>query len=63
MHTIEIRERALKQTMDAYHYYEMRLTGLGERFLEELEHSFTRLRNNPTAYSFLKNRGQELHRQ
>lgn len=54
MYTIEISERALKQAMNAYHYYELRLIGLGERFLEELENSFARLRDNPAAYSFLK---------
>lgn len=44
---------AEEDTQKAYNFYEDQLTGLGDRFLNELEAFYKRLVDHPTHYSFV----------
>ncbi len=54
------------ETQEAFYWYEDRTEGLGDEFLRELEHCYSKLRGNPMAYSYLENspilRHMILHR-
>ena len=47
---IEIREEADAEIFDAYHWYEQQLTGLGQRFINELEIVLEKITSNPLHY-------------
>jgi toxin ParE1/3/4 len=49
---IEIRTLATIEIIEAYDWYEMQREGLGAEFLEELEHLYEVLLNNPHTYSY-----------
>lgn len=49
MYVLELRDTAFGHIRDAFDYYEMKLPGLGEQFLSELDACFRKLRNNPFA--------------
>tara|TARA_B100001105_G_C22249766_1_gene382031 strand:+ start:454 stop:750 length:297 start_codon:yes stop_codon:yes gene_type:complete len=49
-YAVEIKEEALAEMQDAYDYYEEQKAGLGERFLDNLDDYFERIRNNPLHF-------------
>ena len=52
-YTLIIREEALEEMKDAFFYYERTQTGLGERFLFELEKRYNKIREHPQSYGFI----------
>lgn len=50
---VVITPTADQETQNAYEYYEKQLTGLGERFLQELESRYADLATKPDNYSIL----------
>ena len=52
-YTLIIREEALEEMKDAFLYYERAQTGLGERFLFELEKKFSEIQEHPQFYGFI----------
>ena len=52
-YNIIISPGAEKDTNEAYTFYENHQTGLGERFLEELEIFYKKLNQHPAYYSFV----------
>jgi plasmid stabilization system protein ParE len=51
--TVIVKQEAHQDTIDAYNYYEEKLTGLGERFLDALQQRYKELSANPTFYSYI----------
>lgn len=51
-----IREEALEEMKDAYLYYEHAQTGLGERFLSELQKRYDGIQEHPQFYGFIDTR-------
>jgi len=51
--TVIVKQEAHQDTIDAYNYYEEKLTGLGEKFLNALQQRYTALSANPTFYSYI----------
>ena len=45
---------------EAYYWYEQQLHGLGERLLDEIEHSFDKLKHTPFYYSFIDENYRQL---
>ena len=52
-YTLIIREEALEEMKDAYLYYENAQSGLGERFLSELEKRYNEILEHPQFYGFI----------
>lgn len=52
--TVIIKEEAHQDTLDAYHYYEGKQKGLGERFLEALLQRYQDLAKHPGYYSYME---------
>lgn len=50
--TVIVKQEAHQDTIDAYNYYEEKLTGLGERFLAALQQRYKELSANPTFYRY-----------
>ncbi len=50
---IIISAEAEKDTKEAYCYYEKEKSGLGDRFLVELDNFYEKLKRHPTYYSFV----------
>ncbi len=50
---IIISTEAEKDTNEAYCYYEKEKSGLGDRFLAELDNFYEKLERHPTYYSFI----------
>lgn len=50
--TVIVKQEA-HQGYDAYNYYEEKLAGLGERFLDALQKRYAELSANPTFYSYI----------
>ena len=48
-----VKQEAHQDTIDAYDFYEAKLSGLGERFLNALQQRYTELSANPTFYSYI----------
>ena len=51
-----IREEAHLETLEAYHYYQSKSPGLGERFISELLKRYEEIANHPEHYSFIDER-------
>ena len=51
--TVIVKQEAHQDTIDAYDYYEEKLSGLGERFLTALQQRYKELAANPTFYSYI----------
>lgn len=53
-YTLDIKEEALEELSDAYHFYEKKREGLGEDFSEVIEEHFIRIKkapqHHPTRY-------------
>jgi len=47
---LEVKDEARKEIIKAYLYYEKEQTGLGERFLTNLDKYFNRIENNPNHF-------------
>ncbi len=60
MFHLVVKHSAREMLNDAYWWYEEQLPGLGERFLNEIEHSFTKLANAPYSYSLLQENYRQL---
>jgi toxin ParE1/3/4 len=52
---IVLKEEAVADISEAYHYYENQSKGLGERFLAELEASYSSLATHPSNFGFIDN--------
>lgn len=50
-----IDEVALQEAQEAYDYYEFKQTGLGEKFIEELDKSVASISENPEHNRKMKN--------
>lgn len=48
-----IRSEALEEMKDAYLYYERAQSGLGERFLSELQKRYNEIQEHPQFYGFI----------
>jgi len=53
--SLEIKDEANLEIIEAYLYYEEKRTGLGEEFLEHLESYFDRIKNNPKHFPQKRN--------
>ena len=51
--TVIVKQEAHQDTIDAYDYYEEKLTGLGERFLNALQQRYKELSANPNLYGYI----------
>jgi hypothetical protein len=51
--TVIVKQEAHQDTVEAYNYYEEKLMGLGERFLDALQQRYAALSVNPTFYSYI----------
>lgn len=49
---IHLTEEALQEEAEAFLFYEDQQSGLGERFLKEVEITMKKVSKNPTHYSF-----------
>ncbi len=49
-YSLEIKDEANLETIEAYLYYEGKRKGLGEEFLEHLDTYFDRIRANPKHF-------------
>jgi hypothetical protein len=49
-YSLEIKDEANLETIEAYLYYEGKRTGLGEEFLEHLDTYFDRITANPKHF-------------
>ena len=47
MYRLVIRKRAVDDTKDAWAWYENRRPGLGDEFLQEINHCYDRLEQRP----------------
>ena len=54
MYALEIKEEAYYDIQDAYNYYENKQSGLGDRFIEELEEKINYLQLYPLHFRKLK---------
>jgi hypothetical protein len=54
---VVIRDTAVFDSAEAYYFYEQCVSGLGERFLSELEKIYTTLSKRPLSYGYTD--GQE----
>ena len=52
-----LKEGARLDMLDAYHYYEQKQSGLGERFLLELQERFRAISEHPEYYSYIDRKG------
>lgn len=59
-YTLSIRKKAQKDIENAYNWYEDQISGLGERFLEELESCYLRLERNPYAFTGMNNNIRQI---
>jgi plasmid stabilization system protein ParE len=50
--SIYLTEEALQEEIEAFLFYENEQTGLGERFLKEVEAVLQKVSDHPTFYSF-----------
>ena len=53
VYKIIISTEAEEDTIEAYTFYEDQQSGLGDRFLNELNHFYKKLEHHPTYYSFV----------
>ncbi len=53
-YTLTLSVEALQEETVAYNYYEDIQTGLGDRFLIELEKGYDKIADNPVYYSYLQ---------
>ncbi|HBR11803.1 MAG TPA: plasmid stabilization system [Chryseobacterium sp.] len=60
MYTLEIKEEANLEIIDAYSYYENQQSGLGETFFEQLGLYFKRITENPKHFE-IKNNYREAY--
>ena len=51
-YSIDLRPLAALEIFEAYDWYETQKEGLGLEFLNELEHLYSSLRQNPHTYSY-----------
>ncbi|MBK7289592.1 MAG: hypothetical protein IPI78_04715 [Chitinophagaceae bacterium] len=51
--TVIVKQEAHNDTVDAYYYYEEKLTGLGEKFLIALQMRYDDIATNPTFFSYI----------
>jgi hypothetical protein len=51
--SVIVKQEAHQDTLDAYNYYEEKLTGLGDRFLDALQQRYKELSVNPTFFSYI----------
>lgn len=51
--TVIVKQEAHQDTLDACNYYEEKLTGLGEWFLDALQQRYSQLSVNPTFNSYI----------
>lgn len=49
-YTLEVKEEANREIIEAYLYYEEKRAGLGEEFLEHLDTYFERITTNPKHF-------------
>lgn len=61
IHELEIKEEADEEITDAYLYYENRQIGLGEKFMEQLEKYFDRIRQNPKHFQIRRKNYREAY--
>lgn len=54
-YSLILTDEADQDTADTYLYYEDQLEGLGDRFLQELQHRYDQLKVNPDHYSYFSN--------
>jgi len=50
-YSLEIKEEALDEIIQAYQYYESQVEGLGEKFLSQLDIYFERITSNPRLFA------------
>jgi len=60
MFSIVIKPTVRLRLNEAYWWYEEQLPGLGERFLEEIDGAFEKLKLTPHSYSFLQENYRHL---
>ena len=51
MHRIEIHSEAAEEIVRASQYYEERIEGLGDQFLDEIEEAISQITEFPRAWS------------
>lgn len=51
MYSIKIYQTATDDLQDAYDWYEKQITGLGERFVREVDEYFALIRKNPFQFA------------
>ncbi len=51
-YSIEIRPLAATEIIEAYDWYEEQRLGLGDEFLEDLDHFYDTLQTNPLTFSY-----------
>ncbi len=56
---VRVRLRARRDIEEASRWYETQQTGLGNDFLDEVQHAFSRIAENPLAYPVVH---RETHR-
>jgi mRNA-degrading endonuclease RelE of RelBE toxin-antitoxin system len=45
---LEVKAVAIRQAAEAYHYYQQKVPGLGERFIAEVVEAYATLRSTPS---------------
>lgn len=50
IYELEIQQEASLEILEAYIYYENTQTGLGERFMQQVETYFIKIQNNPKHF-------------
>jgi len=54
MYSLLIKPRAILMMRDAYDWYELQRSGLGEEFLDELDGIYHKLANHPEYFGKVK---------
>src|SRR5437867_2392350 len=59
--SIDFHPQVHEDFINAYIWYEERQTGLGERFLKEVDNCLLKITANPQLYAITKNSFREAH--
>lgn len=60
-YTFTVFQDARKDIESAYDWYELQREGLGDKFIEAVETSFTSIQSNPLLYSFRRKNLRGCH--
>jgi len=61
MYELEVQQEASLEIIEGYIYYENAQTGLGEKFMQQVENYFLKIRSNPKHFQIKGQRYREAY--